>query len=296
MEVTLNQLRVFREVARQEHFGRAAEALFVSPPAVSKTIKDLERQVGLPLFEQVARRTRLTDAGAVLVSYVERVLTELGDADAALATLRGGDGGRLVIGASSTPGIYILPEHLGAFRKEHPRVEVALEISDTREVLERVSDGRLDLGVVGETEFPANLVAECLWEDALVLVLSPAHPLAQRKGGLTLAALTEEAFVLRERGSSTRQVMERALKERGFYPKVAMELGNTEAVKRSVGAGLGIAFMSDHAVALERKAGLLASREVRGLDLRRGFYLVRRASFHLAPLHQRFLAVLGLQA
>ena len=296
MEVTLNQLRVFREVARKGHFGRAAESLFVSPPAISKTIKDLERQVGLPLFEQVARRTNLTEAGRMLLGHVERVLTELADADAALAALRGGDAGRLVIGASSTPGTYLLPERLGLFRKQHPGVEVSLEIGDTRAVLGRVADGRIDLAVVGETEFPDTLVAERLWDDLLVLILSPSHRLAKGTARLTLTALAQEAFVLREAGSSTREVLERALRERGFELRIAMELGSTEAVKRSVGAGLGIAFLSEQAIALERQAGVLASRPVAGLELRRGFYLVRRASFHLTPLHNQFLAVLGRDA
>ncbi|MFN3652178.1 MAG: LysR family transcriptional regulator [Armatimonadota bacterium] len=292
MDATLNQLKVFREVARHGHFGRAAEALFVSAPAVSKSVKDLERQVGLPLFEQIARRTTLTDAGRMLLGYVERVLTELADADAALAALRGGEAGRLVVGASSTPGTYLLPERLGRFHQEHPGVEVSLEISDTREILARVVGGRLDLAVVGETAFPEAVIAERLWEETLVLIAQPGHRRVKSAAPFRPPELAGEPLVLRERGSSTREVLERALRECGLEPRVAMELGSTEAVKRSVAAGLGVALVSEHAVDLEVQAGVLVTRPLTGLQLRRGFYLVRRSSLHLTALHRQFLAEL----
>jgi DNA-binding transcriptional LysR family regulator len=292
MDATLTQLRVFREVARQGHFRRAAEALFVSPPAVSKTIKDLERQIGLPLFEAIGRRPHLTDAGRVLSAHAERILAELADAEVALAGLRGAEVGRLVVGASSTPGTYLLPGRLGRFRQTHPAVEVALEIGDTRDVLERVVDGRVDLAVVGETAFPAGVVTERLWDDTLVLIVCPSHRLAKSDRRISLARLAEEPFVLRERGSSTREVLESALAERGVKPRVAMELGNTEAVKKTVSAGLGIAFVSEHAVELERTAGVLVTLKVLDLELRRGIYLARRATLRLTPLHERLLTSL----
>src|SRR5687768_3390801 len=160
MDVTLTQLRVFREVARQAHFTRAAEALYISQPAVSKSVKELERQVGLPLFEAIGRRVQLTEAGRVLIDHVQRLLLELEDADRALASLRGGEIGRLIVGASSTPGTYLLPLLLGEFRRGHPAVDLSLEVADTREVLDRVMGGRLDLGVVGEAEFGSTLHVE----------------------------------------------------------------------------------------------------------------------------------------
>lgn len=291
MEITLNQLRFFREVARQGQYTRAAEALHVSQPAVSKCVKDLERQVGAALFEPIGRRVQLTGAGRLLLPHAERVLAELADAARALEGLAGGDAGRLVVGASSTPGTYLLPSLLGEFRRVHPQVEVALEIADTQEVLGRVLDGRLDLGVVGEAQFAPALQADLFRTETLVLIMAAGHPLARRKR-VTLRELEAEPFVLRERGSSTREVLERTLAAQGIRPRVVMELGNTEAVKRTVAAGLGVSLVSEHAVGLEERAGGLVTRRVPELDPKRGLYVVRRRSLQLSPLHRRFLETL----
>lgn len=292
MDVTLNQLRVFREVARQGHVTRAAEALFVSQPAVSRCVKDLERQVGMPLLEPVGRRVQITEAGRILLAYAERVLTDISDAERSLAELKDGETGRLVLGASSTPGTYLLPELLGQFRRAYPRVEVALEITGSQEVLARILDGRLDVGLVGEADFASTLSVELFRRDTLVLIVSPAHPLAGRPV-LQLSDLRDETFVLRESGSSTRQVLERSLTAHGFRPKNVLELGTTEAVKKAVGAGLGVSFVSEYAVQLECQAGMLVTGRVAALDLQRGLHLVRRASFRPTRLHQRFLTALA---
>lgn len=291
MDVTLNQLRVFREVARHGHVTRASEALFVSQPAVSRCVKDLERQVGMPLLEPVGRRMRLTEAGKVLIAHAERILTEISDAERALSGLKEGETGRLVLGASSTPGTYLLPDLLGRFRRAHPGVEVALVIADTHEVLARILDGRLDVGLVGEADFAPALQVEPYSRDALVLILAPAHPLAALHT-VSLSDLREETFVLRESGSSTRTVLERALSEQGFRPRSVLELGTTEAVKKAVGAGLGVSFVSECAVELECRAEALVTRRVSPLELHRGLHLVRRSSFRPTPLYRRFLAAL----
>jgi DNA-binding transcriptional LysR family regulator len=291
MDVTLNQLRVFREVARQGHVTRAAEALFVSQPAVSRCLKDLERQVGIALLEPVGRRMLVTQAGRLLLEHAERVLTEIEVAERTLAGLKDGETGRLVLGASSTPGTYLLPEVLGEFRRAHPRVEVALEIADTRNVVARVLDGGLDLGLVGEAEFSSGIAVEELHRDALVLIISPRHPLAG-KTYIQLADLRNETFILRGKGSSTREILERALSAQKFQPRSVLELGTTEAVKKAVSAGLGISFVSEFAIELECVADTLVSRSLGSLELRRGIHIVRRSSFSPPLLYQRFLAVL----
>jgi DNA-binding transcriptional LysR family regulator len=295
VDVTLNQLRVFREVARQGQFTRAAAALFVSQPAVSKCVKDLERQAGLSLVEQAGKRLRLTEAGEMLLAHAERMLAELADAERALAGLRSGDAGRLVIGASSTPGTYLLPQLLGDLRRTHPQVEVLLRVGDTSEVLERVVGGRLDLGVVGEAQFDPALHVELFRRDRLVLILGPSHPLGARER-VTLADLAGEPFVLREPGSNTREVLERALRERNFRPRVVMELGSMEAIKKTVSAGLGISFVSEYAVGVEQTAGVLLVRPTPDLALQRGLHAIWRSSLRLTPLHERFLTALRAAA
>jgi DNA-binding transcriptional LysR family regulator len=284
--ITLRQLRFLQEVARHANFTRAGEALYVSQPTVSSAISEMERQVGLPLLEQVGRRVQLTQAGRLLHEHGERILAELADAERALQALQSGETGKLVIGASSTPGTHILPALLGAFQREYPRVEVALEIGDTREVLGRVLEGRLDLGLVGEAPFDPALRTELFRTETLVLILSPGDPLAQQKR-VRARDLHARPFVLRERGSSTREVLERALGAKAIQPRVVMELGNTEAVKKTVAAGLGVSLVSEHAVELEERTGELIVRRIPELNPQRGIYLVRRKSLQLTPLHQR---------
>jgi DNA-binding transcriptional LysR family regulator len=291
MELTLTQLRFFREVARREGFTAAAEALHVSQPAVSRCIQLLERQVGVRLFERAGRRVRLTAAGGLLLPCAERVLQELDDAAAALADLAAGEGGRLLLGASSTPGTYLLPQVLGMLRRSHPRVELQLEIADTHQVLAALLEGRLDLAVVGEAPFAPRLQTELLLTEQLVLVLPPTHPLANR-ARVTPGELAAEPFVLREPGSSTRAALERALAVHGVRPRVAMELGSMEAVKKSVAAGLGLSMVSEHAVALEVRAGVLAARRVEGLNVERGLYAAWRSSHRRTALQARFMAAL----
>ena len=154
-----------------------------------------------------------------------------------------------------------------------------------------MTGGQLDLGVVGEARFDPALHVQPFRQDRLALILSPSHPLA-RKGELAPEELAREPFVLREPGSNTRAVLERALHERGIEPRVAMELGSMEAIKRTVSAGLGIAFVPECSVGLEQAAGALAVKPVWGLDLHRGLFIIRRASLHLTLLHQRLLAAL----
>jgi DNA-binding transcriptional LysR family regulator len=292
VEITLNQLRVFCEVARQGQFTRAAEALYVSQPAVSRCVKDLERQVGAPLFEAIGRRVQLTEAGRLLHEHAARVLAELGDAGRALEELREGETGRLVIGASSTPGTYLLPPLLGRFQRDRPGVEIRMEIEATREVVRRVEGGALDLGIVGETQFPPALEVTGFREESLVLIAAPDHRLAAARW-VRAGDLAEEPFVLREPGSSTREVSERCLAAAGVTPRIMMELGSTEAVKKTVAAGLGISLVSEHAVELECRAGVLVARAVPDLDTRRAIRVIRRRTLRMGRLLQRFLEALA---
>jgi DNA-binding transcriptional LysR family regulator len=291
MDVTLRQLRYFLAVAERESFTAAAEVLLVAQPTVSQAVKELEREVRFPLFEQAGRRVRLTEAGRLLRRHADRILGEVDAIESSMSELWGGHAGRLVVGASSTPGTYLLPPVLGRLREDSPRVEVVLEIADTGEVLQRLQEGRLDLGVVGEAKFPSGIHALPLTEERLLLILSPAHALAAKRW-VTPADLFDQPWIMRETGSSTREVIRRALAGQGVDCRVVMELGSTEAIKKAVAAGLGLAFVSEHAVELEQQAGVLAARDVLDLDLRRGFHLVRRAGMPLTRLHERFVETL----
>ena len=291
MDITLRQLRYFKAVVECGGHTRAAELLFVSQPTISAAVRDLEREVGFPLLEPVSRRARVTAAGQIVLTAADRVLDELDDMGERLAELTGGCSGQLSIGASSTPGTYLLPGLLGAFGAAHPQVQLRLEVSDTAAVLERVAQGTLDLGVVGEALFGTRVEATLLLRDELVLILAPAHPLAIA-AHVRLQDLSEEPLILREPGSSTRAILEQAMARRAFTPRVAMELGNTEALKRSVAAGLGLGIVSSLACEQEQEARQLVTRAIEDLQLTRGIYVVRRAGYRATALYERFLAAL----
>jgi DNA-binding transcriptional LysR family regulator len=154
-----------------------------------------------------------------------------------------------------------------------------------------VTNGKLDLGVVGEAPFDPSLFVESFRRDTLVLILPADHPLAERDP-IVPADLAEEPFILREQGSSTRHILERALREWGLEPRVVMELGSTEAIKKTVAARLGVSFVSRYAVELEKRMGVLVSRPVPALALHRDLRVVRRTTLPLTPLHERFLEAL----
>lgn len=288
LHITLRQLLFLREVARHGSMTLAGESLHVSQPTVSSSIGELERQIGLPVFERLGRRVALTEAGRLLNRRGERMLAELADAERELEALRGGETGSIVIGASNTPGAYLLPPLLGTFKTRRPQIQVSMEIGSTGEVLGWVEEGRLDLGVVGEAEFDPSLVVEPFRTETLVLIMSPRHPLATRRH-VTVRDLGGEGFVLRERGSSTRAVLENALGAAGQRLRIAMELTSAEAVKKSVAAGLGLSVISEHAVELEERVGDLVVKRLPDLDLRRGLYLVRRRSLHVTPIQKLLL-------
>lgn len=291
MLVSLHQLKVFRAVARHESFSRAAEELYISQPAVSGHVRELERLYGTELFEQVGRRVRLTEAGRLLEEYADRLLALVEESRRAIDELKGLERGHLAVGASTIPGTYFLPEALGCFKARHPQVEVELRMGDTHQVLGMVRRGEVELAVVGELREDDGLCRRPYRSDELVLVVSPGHHWA-REGLRGTAELESEPFILRERGSSTRENAEALLRRAGLAPRVAMEWESTEAIKKAVQAGLGVSILSDRAVELEVAHGLLALVPHPALQCRRQFYVVSYQDRRLSPAARAFAALL----
>jgi DNA-binding transcriptional LysR family regulator len=289
--VSLHQMSVFRAVARHLSFTRAAEELYISQPAVSAHVRELERLYGVELFEQVGRRVRLTEAGKLLEEYADRLLALVEESRRALEELKGLERGHLAVGASTIPGTYFLPQALGCFKERHPGVEVALRIGDTHQVLGMMRRGEVELAVVGELQEVDGLQRQPYRSDELVLVVSPGHRWAQSGPG-EIAELEKESFILREQGSSTRENAEALLRRAGIVPRIAMEWESTEAIKKAVEAGLGVTVLSAHAVALEVAHGLLAVVRHPALECRRQFYVVTQRDRRLSPAAREFAALL----
>lgn len=294
--MTLRQLRLFLAVVEAGSFRRAAERAALSQPALSQQIRALEQELGAPLLDRLGRSVALTEAGRLLAEHARRVLTAVQAAQDALADHRGLARGTLVLGASSTPGLYLLPRVLGRFRARYPGITVTLRIGNTREIEERVRTLEVDLGIVGgHLGRTGETCVETRVEDRLVLVVGPCHPWARRRM-VKPDALRDQCLLVREEGSATRAVVDRALERAGIHPRLTWELGHTEAIKQAVAAGLGVAFLSRFAVETPAARGDLRVVAVRGLDIRRHFHVIRHDARALMPAARALLACLPGEA
>ena len=286
----MRQLEVFLAVARAGSFRRAAERAHLSQPALSQHVGELERGLGARLFDRRGRAVALTEAGRILEDHALRVFAALAGAREAIADLAGGGRGSLVVGASTTPGLYLVPAIMAAFERQHPGVSVDLRIANSRAIEEQVRADELDLGVVGGHGIEPR--EECLaagMRDELVLIVAPGHAWA-RRGRLPPAALARERLLVREDGSATRQVTERALQHAGVKIGRVLVLGHTEAIKQAVMAGLGVAFVSIHAVQGELETRRLERVRLRGLEIHRHFHVIHNEARTLTVRARAFIA------
>jgi DNA-binding transcriptional LysR family regulator len=289
------RLTVFRAVARRQHFSRAADDLDLSQPAVSKHIQLLEVEWGVQLFHRLGSRVELTDAGRILADYAERMAVLTEEARRVLAELAGLQRGYLRLGASTTPGLYLLPEVLARFQARYPGVEVTLTISNSADVARRVLNAESDLGFIGAPTEAAGLQVRPFAEDEIILIVPPGHALTQA------ASLAPEVFagatlILREAGSGTRQLVEAHLAQWGLQPKRVLELPGCEAVKRAVAAGLGIAWISRHAITLEVAHKLVCVPEIPALHISRHLYALTRKDARPTAASLAFLALVLQEA
>jgi DNA-binding transcriptional LysR family regulator len=285
--VTLRQLRVFSAVARHMSFGKAAEELHLTPPAISMQIKELEEQVGLPLFDRGGRSVALTVTGEYLLVYVRKILATLKDAEDAVARLSGLQTGRLTIGMVSTAK-YFVPRLMARFRAEHPGIEVRLAIGGNREQLVALLQANeVDLAIMGRPPRELATRAEPFAVHPHVIVTPPDHPLV-KAGHAPAAALADYEFLIREEGSGTRAAMEKFFADYRLAPRVAMEMTSNETIKQAVMAGMGISFLSLHTIGLELKAGLIAVPDIEGLPLAKRWYIVNTLAKTLSPAAEAF--------
>ncbi len=288
MAINLHQLKIFHTVARSGSFSRAAAELLISQPSVSIQVGELERQLGAELFEQAGKSVRLTEAGRVLDDYAGRILTLIDEARVAMDELKGLRRGRLLLGATSTPGTYLLPALLGRFKEQYPHVEIVLRIREGRRIQEMLLQRELHLGVVGGKVTLPDIEPTVWLADELVLVVSPAHRFAARPS-VRVVDLAGEPFVLRERGSGNREAVDEALHRAGVHVTPAFELEGAEMVKQAVAANLGISILSQCAVELEVAAGRLRVVPIEGLRINREIWLLRRRDQRLPRVAQAFL-------
>jgi DNA-binding transcriptional LysR family regulator len=282
--VTVRQLRTFVEVLRCGSFAAAAQALHLTPPAVTLQMRQLEHAAGLPLFERSGARIEATQAGLEVANAAQRVELAVADCADALNSLRGLKGGRVSIGVVSTAK-YFAPHALGAFSRAFPSVEIRLEVGNRSTIVAALEANTLDLALTGRPPEHLDVDQAPIGAHPHVIVARPDHPLARRRR-LAASVLAAETFLVREPGSGTRNLMERFFTESRVTPRIGMEMASNETIKQAVMAGLGIAFLSAHTVAAELADRRLAMLDIAGLPVVRQWFIVRLARRRLLPAAQ----------
>jgi DNA-binding transcriptional LysR family regulator len=287
---TLRQLKIFAAVARHLSFARAAEELHLTQPAVSGQIKKLEEHAGVPLFEQIGKKTHLTAAGADLVGIVHAIVEQFEAAEHAMTQHRGVSGGRLKVAVISA-GDYFLPRLLVEFIGRHQGVTLNFTVHNREGLLAHLAANLTDLAIMARPPADADMVAEPFAPHPYVIVAAPSHPLAG-KPRIDLRRVVKEPFVVRERGSDTWQSMREAFGAQLDEIRTALEITSTETLKQAVMAGLGIGFLSAHTIAQELRTKSLVVLDARGFPKVQQWYVVHRRGKRLPPVAQAFKAFL----
>ena len=288
-----SRLRLLVEVERRGSISAAAEVCAVSQPSATKQLKTLEAAVGEKLVERNGRASRLTEAGEIVAAHGARVLDTLQGLEEELVALRGAESGTLALAASTTPGAYVLPSILQCFADRHPGVTVDIAVGSSTWVVDRVAKREFALGIAGEVDLPPGVAAEPFLDDELVGIAAPGR-VKLRRGNAPIGDLARWTLLVREPGSSTQTVADRALARAGYRAANRWELDSNEAIKRSVAAGLGIAFVSKLVVAGEIEREELESFRIEGIDpIRRSIYLLRPDDRDPTPAEEAFIATLS---
>ncbi len=287
MDVSFRQLRVFIAVAHQGSMARAAAQLHVTPPAISMVIRDLEAEVGLPLFDREGRKLSLSAGGKWFLEHARKLMATLKEAEDAMARFQRLEEGLLTIGIVSTAK-YFIPRLLARFRLTAPGVELRLRVAGNREALVNLMmAGEADLTVMGRPPRTLATRAEVFAQHPLVFVAPAGHPLLAREA-LQVADLADYPFIVREPGSGTRAAMEQYFAEHRFEPRITMDTSSNETIKQAVMAGMGLSFLSRHTLGLELRSGLLAVLDLEATPVMRTWNVVSLQSKLLSPAADRF--------
>jgi len=283
---TFRQLRVFSEVARHLSVTRAAEALHLTPPAVTMQIRELEGHVGLPLFERNGRRLSLTTGGEYMLVYARRILSTLKDAQDAAARLARQEAGLLTIGMVAT-ATYFVPRLIADFRREHPDVDVRLVLGNREQLVTHLAHNEVDVAIMGRPPKELATRAEPFAAHPHVFVSPAGHPLEQ-VGHPSPSTVAAYDFIVREKGSGTRAAFGEFMQRHGIEPRVSMELASNELIKQAVIAGLGLGFVSLHTIEHELDRGELRIVHVEGTPIVRAWNCVHTLSKLLSPPAEAF--------
>ncbi len=283
---TFRQLEIFEAIARLGSFTRASEELFLTQPTVSMQIKKLSEAVGVPLYEQVGKKLHLTPDGQELAQAAREIFGILNRYTMSVAERQGLKQGQLRLMAITTAS-YFAPRLLGEFSKLYPGIDVSLRVTNKEQVLASMADNLDDLYFVGQPPEDIHVVATPIMDNPIIVLAAPDHPLAGKKK-IPLARIVQEPWLMRERGSGTRNAIERMFRTYDINIHPRLELGSNEAVKHAILAGLGISALSRHALALNQPEQF-AELDVEGFPILRHWYAVYPAGRQLSVVARAFL-------
>ncbi|CAH1201345.1 RuBisCO operon transcriptional regulator [Candidatus Nitrotoga sp. BS] len=286
LNLTIRQLRIFDAVARHLSHSRAAKELYLSQPAVSMQIKQLEHCVGLPLFDQVGKKMHLTEAGQEMLHYTRSIAQQLEEMDAMLSEMKGLEYGRLNISAVSTAS-YFIAQLLAKFIQQYPQIKVSLNVANRDAVIKLLADNSADLAIMGQPPEGTVMQSQPFMQNPLVVIAAPNHPLT-KVCNIKPKQLAQEIFLLREQGSGTRGVVERYFASHHLKLPTHMEMDTNEAIKQSVQAGMGIGIISKHCIELELEIKRLQVLDVDHFPILRHWHIVHRKNKRLSTAANAF--------
>ena len=264
---TLDQLRIIKAIASEGSFKKAADSLYISQPAVSLQVHNLEKQLNVLIFDRGNRKASFTEEGEMLLRYGNRILSLCDETCRAIDDLHNLQGGTLIVGASQTTGTYLMPRLIGLFRQKYPQVAVQLQVHSTRRIAWSVANGHINLAIIGgevPIELKNMLQVTSYAEDELALILPKSHPFSMLTS-IQKEDLYRLRFIALDRQSTIRKVIDKVLNQNGIDStrfKIEMELNSVEAIKNAVQSGLGAAFVSVSAIAKELELGVLQWVEI----------------------------------
>jgi len=291
---SLDQLRILKSIAEEGSFKRAADSLFVSQPAISLQIQNLEKQLSVPLFDRGGRKAQLTEAGNLLLAYGEKIITLCQETCRAIEDLQNLQGGTLIVGASQTTGTYLLPRMIGLFHQKYPYVSVQLQVHSTRRTSWAVANGQVDLAIIGG-EVPSELqdILEIIpyAEDELALIIPPNHPFAEQE---TIAKedLYNLNYITLDSQSTIRKVLDQVLTRCEINTsdlRVEMELNSIEAIKNAVQSGLGASFVSVTAIEKELKMGIIHRAYIDDIEIKRTLSVIVNSNRYRSKAAEAFI-------
>jgi len=286
MNITIRQLKIFEAVTQHLSYTRAAELLFLTQPAVSMQIKQLESEVGIPLFERLGKKLFLTEAGEELLIYARNISQQLVELNDVMDEIRGSERGRLTIAVATTANYFAL-KLLGEFYKRFSGTTINLDVTNRESLLKHLNENTVDMVIMGQPPESMDVEATPFLDNPLVVIAPKGHSLSGQKS-IPLSVLQQETFIMREHGSGTRIAMERFFEQSGYSISSVMEMSSNEAINQAVEAGLGLGIVSQHTLELELALGRLEILDVESFPIMRHWYLVHRHGKRLTALISAF--------